>query len=147
MKLSKSQRCPIHPRERWCVCRGENRERKSALSSKWVQIRPGISRIEDPHHPRGFRERRSRAELTKLTRKKVEEQGNLCVGCDEPFTDMSQVTTEHLDSRGMGGSWRDDHPSNIAASHSWCNSEKGSMSIEDFRTKKGLPELLVGANS
>jgi hypothetical protein len=28
--------------------------------------------------------------------------------------------------KGMGGAFRDDHPSNIQATHFWCNEEKGS---------------------
>jgi hypothetical protein len=30
----------------------------------------------------------------------------------------------------MGGAWRDDHPDNIQATHSWCNEEKGSVRMD-----------------
>jgi hypothetical protein len=36
---------------------------------------------------------------------------------------------DHIDPRGMGGAYRDDHPQNIQAVHFWCNSEKGSTRI------------------
>lgn len=132
MKLARNQRCPI-PGHGWnCACRQEL-QRKKPLGSKWVQIRTGVYRIEDLHHPRGFRERRSKSELKKLTAKKVEEQKGLCCVCDEPFLDASEITTEHLDSRGMGGSKHDDHPDNIGASHGRCNVVKGSRPISDFK--------------
>jgi hypothetical protein len=31
----------------------------------------------------------------------------------------------------MGGSFRDDHPSNIQATHYWCNGEKGSTRMDE----------------
>ena len=128
MKLARNQRCPLPGHGYRCPCPRQG-EKKKVLGSKWVMVRPGVYRIDDPHHPRGFRERRSKSELKKLTLKKVEEQGGLCCVCNEPFLDMEEVTTEHLDSRGMGGSKHDEHPDNIGASHGKCNAEKGSRPL------------------
>jgi hypothetical protein len=89
-----------------------------------------VQRIEDPHHPRGYRELRSPAEMRKLLKRKVVEQNNQCAICHEEFTDYNDVVPDHKEPKGMGGAWRDDHPENIQATHWWCNEEKGSTGIE-----------------
>jgi 5-methylcytosine-specific restriction endonuclease McrA len=33
---------------------------------------------------------------------------------------------DHIEPKGMGGAWRDDHPENIQAVHRRCNLQKGS---------------------
>jgi hypothetical protein len=38
----------------------------------------GIRRIDDPHHPRGYREIRSNAEMRKLLDKKIVTQNGEC---------------------------------------------------------------------
>jgi len=91
----------------------------------------GVRRIEDPHHPRGYRELRSPAEMRKLLKRKIVEQDRKCAICLEEFTDYHDVVPDHISPKGMGGSWRDDHPENIQAVHWWCNSEKGSTRAED----------------
>lgn len=87
----------------------------------------GVTRVEDSHHPRGYRELRSPAALRDLTLRKVSEQGGKCYVCGEEFKEVGEITTEHIEPRGMGAAWRDDHESNIAASHFLCNREKGSQ--------------------
>ena len=57
MKLRRNQLCPIH-RSRTCC------GREPILKEKILQV--GVRRIEDPHHPRGYRELRSPAEMRKL---------------------------------------------------------------------------------
>lgn len=133
MKLGRKERCPIPGHGYHCACSRQGGKEKKALSSKWVQVRPGVFRIDDAHNPHGFRERRSKSELKKLTLRKVAEQQGLCCVCNEPFIDMDEVTTEHLNSRGAGGAKRDDHPDNIGASHGSCNSRKGSRSLEQVQ--------------
>ena len=55
MKLRRNQYCPIH-RSRSCCGR--------ELVQKASKVRRlGVQRIEDPHHPRGYRELRSKAEM------------------------------------------------------------------------------------
>jgi len=82
-------------------------------------------RIEDPHHPRGYRELRSPAEMRKLLNRKIVEQDKICAICHFEFTDYNDAVLDHENPKGMGGAWRDDHPSNVRAVHWWCNSEKG----------------------
>jgi hypothetical protein len=86
----------------------------------------GVRRIEDPQHPRGYRELRSNGEIRKLLDRKIAAQNGICGICKEKFTDYSDVVPDHISPRGMGGAWRDDHPDNIQAVHWWCNGEKGS---------------------
>ena len=133
MKLRNGVRCPIH-RSLSCCGRSEPLRK---VKKGWTQIRPGVSRIEDPNHSRGYRERRSPAELRKLVDRKIEEQQNLCWYCKKPFEDYRDVTPEHIEPRGIGGAWRDDHPDNIAATHSWCNREKGSKRVAGLERVQG----------
>ena len=65
MKLRRNEFCPIH-RSLFCCGREQaRRERRFQL---------GVQRIEDPHHPRGYRELRSPAEMRKLLNRKIVEQ-------------------------------------------------------------------------
>lgn len=117
MKLRRNEYCPIH-RSLFCCGREQSKMER--------RLRLGIQRIEDPHHPRGYRELRSPAEMRKLLNRKVAEQGGKCVICHKEFTDYSDIVPDHREPKGMGGAWRDDHPDNIQATHWWCNSENGS---------------------
>jgi hypothetical protein len=90
----------------------------------------GVQRIEDPHHPRGYRELRSPAEMRKLLNRKIRQQAGVCTLCHEEFTDYNDIVSDHKNPKGMGGAWRDDHPDNIQATHWWCNEEKGSTRID-----------------
>jgi hypothetical protein len=85
-----------------------------------------VQRIEDTHHPRGYRELRSKAEMRKLLDRKIVEQNRQCAICQVAFTNYSDIVPDHIDPRVMGGSRRDDHADNIQAVHFWCNGEKGS---------------------
>jgi hypothetical protein len=64
-------------------------------------------------------------------KRKVAEQNGICAICQEEFTDYNDVVPDHKNPKGMGGAFRDDHPDNIQVVHYWCNSEKGSMRMED----------------
>jgi hypothetical protein len=121
VRLRRNQSCPIHG-SLFC-CGREPVPRKRT-------VRPGVQRIEDPHHPRGYRELRSPAEMRKLLNRKIVEQDRICTICYQEFTDYNDVVPDHIDPKGMGGAWRDDHPDNIQAVHYWCNSGKGSSSID-----------------
>lgn len=123
VRLRRDQYCPVH---RSVLCCGRESNQKPRRT-----IRPGIQRVDDPHHPRGYRELRSPAEMRKLLDHKIVEQGRECPLCHELFTDYRDVVPDHKNPKGMGGSWRDDHPDNIQATHWWCNSEKGSTRIDD----------------
>jgi hypothetical protein len=121
MKLRRNQVCPIH-HSLFC-CGREQMPRQSTFQ-------PGIRRVEDPHHPRGYRELRSPAEMRKLLNRKIRLQGGICAICHEEFTDYNDIVPDHRNPKGMGGAWRDDHPDNIQATHYWCNDEKGSTRMD-----------------
>jgi len=63
----------------------------------------GIRRIEDPHHPRGYRELRSNGEMRKLLTRKIVSQNRKCALCGAEFTDYSDIVPDHINPRGMGG--------------------------------------------
>ena len=118
MKLRRNQYCPIH---RSLSCCG-----REPVSKGRGARRLGVQRIEDSHHPRGYRELRSKAEMRKLLDRKIVEQNRQCAICQVAFTNYSDIVPDHINPRGMGGSRRDDHPENIQGVHFWCNGEKGS---------------------
>jgi hypothetical protein len=122
MKLRCNELCPIH-RSISCCGRGE------VPKPKLIGL--GVQRIEDPHHPRGYRELRSPAEMRKLMNRKIVEQNGVCPICSEEFTEYEDVVPDHRNPKGMGGAFRDDHPSNIQATHYWCNGEKGSTRMDE----------------
>ena len=93
-------------------------------------MQAGIRRVEDPHHPRGYRELRSPAEVWKLLNRKIRLQGGICAIYHEEFTNYNGIVPDHRNPKGMGGAWRDDNPDNIQATHYWCNDEKGSTRME-----------------
>jgi len=121
MKLRRNQVCPIHHSLSCCG--------REVILQKLGRRQLGIQRIDDPHHLRGFRELRSNAEMRKLLNKKIVSQMKKCAICEVEFTDCSDVVPDHINPRGMGGAWRDDHPENIQAVHWWCNGETGSSRI------------------
>ena len=123
MRLRRNEYCPIH-RSRFCCGRDQIRKERSLM-------RLGVRRIEDPHHPRGYRELRSPAEMRKLLNRKIVEQDRKCAICHEEFSDYNDIVPDHRDPKGMGGAWRDDHPDNIQATHWWCNGDKGSTRMAD----------------
>ena len=123
MRLRRDQYCPIHNSLSCCG--------RELLPNKPRLIRFGVQRIEDPHHPRGYRELRSAAEMRKLLNRKIVKQNRICAICHEEFTDYNDIVPDHKNSKGMGGAWRDDHPDNIQATHWWCNGEKGSIRMDE----------------
>ena len=122
MRLRRNEFCPVHKSISCC-----GRE----LIPKTRTMRLGVQRVEDPHHPRGYRELRSPAEMRKLLNRKIVDQDKKCAICHEEFTDYNDIVPDHRDPKGMGGAWRDDHPDNIQATHWWCNGDKGSTRMAD----------------
>jgi hypothetical protein len=118
IRLRRDQLCPIH---RSLFCCG----RETISKTKRVR-QMGIHRTDDPHHPRGYLEIRLNAEIRKLLDKKNVAQNGECAICKVRFADHTDIVRDHINPRGMGGEWRDDHPENIQAVHWWCNGEKGS---------------------
>ena len=101
MKLRSNEPCPIH-RSLFCCGREQMR--------RLTRLNPGVRRVEDPHHSRGYRELRSSAEMRRLLNRKIVEQDRKCAICHEEFTDYNDVVPDHKEPKGMGGAWRDDHP-------------------------------------
>jgi len=118
MRLRPNERCPIHHSLFCCGREPLPRPRN---------LRLGVKRVDDPHHPRGYRELRSPAEMRKLLNRKIVDQNRICAICHQEFKEYADVVPDHKEPKGMGGQWRDDHPDNIRAAHWWCNSEKGSI--------------------
>jgi hypothetical protein len=139
-KLRRGEICPIH--KSYFCCGRENKDfrrkvgfvflkdQKTMSAIRWEPVGPGVWRIVDPHHPRGFRERRSRSAMRILLHQKIAEQNRCCAICHKEFTDYSEIVAEHREPCGMGGARRDDHPDNIQAAHNFpCNVNKGSRRI------------------
>lgn len=124
--LKKNERCPIHGGYFCC-----GREKKSPLQQRkgHTRIGPGVTRVEDANHPKGYRILRSPAAMRELLMLKVGEQNKLCAICHEEMDDMRNVEADHINPRGMGGSRRNDENSNIQAAHRSCNREKGSKRL------------------
>jgi 5-methylcytosine-specific restriction endonuclease McrA len=120
MKLRNNEYCPIHGSRTCCG-------RKSSPGKLRVQL--GLQRIEDPSHPRGYREYRSPAEMRRLLKKKIVEQDRRCALCGREFRRFSDAVPDHIEPKGMGGARRDDHPENIQAVHRSCNLRKGSKRV------------------
>jgi hypothetical protein len=75
MRLRRNERCPIH--RSLCCCGREpiRRERKATV------IKMDVQRVDHLHHPRGYRELRSPAEMRKLLNRKIVEQDRKCAIC------------------------------------------------------------------
>ena len=82
MRLRTNELCPIHQSLSCC-----GRE----LLPKPKLVRLGVQRVEDPHHPRGYRELRSPAEMRKLLNRKIRQQGGICAICHEEFIDYNDI--------------------------------------------------------
>jgi hypothetical protein len=86
MRLRTNEVYPIHQSLSCC-----GRE----LLPKPKLVRLGVQRVEDPHHPRGYRELRSPAEMRKLLNRKIRQQGGMCAICHEEFTDYNDIVPDH----------------------------------------------------
>lgn len=125
--LKLGERCPLHRRKDCC---GRTAVAKVKVHSHKRLMSSGIWRIEDPTHPRGYREQCSPAVLRKRKARLVESQINpYCWLCGESFTDYNEIELEHKQPKGMNGARRDDHWENLALAHHKCNSAKGSRRI------------------
>ena len=82
MKLRRNEYCPIQ-RSLFCCGRAQTRKER--------RFQLGVQRIDDPHHPRGYREVRSSAEMRKLLNRKIVAQDGKCAICHKSFTDYSEI--------------------------------------------------------
>jgi hypothetical protein len=95
MKLRRNQYCPIH---RSLSCCGRETIPRIRKVNKL-----GVQRIEDPNHPRGYRELRSNAEMRRLLNRKVVQQNSECALCRVKFANYNDIVPDHINPRGMGG--------------------------------------------
>jgi hypothetical protein len=91
------------------ICRCCGREQTHCVRT----VQPSIRRIEDPHHPRGFRELRSPAEMRKLLKRRVTEQKGIRAICHEEFTDYNDIVPDHRDAERDGRSANKDRCQNL----------------------------------
>lgn len=94
MKLRRNELCPIH-RSLFCCGREQTRRER--------RLRLSVQRIEDPHHPRGYRELRSPAEMRRLLNRKIAEQDGRCAIRKATFTDYNEIVPDHIEPKGMEG--------------------------------------------
>jgi 5-methylcytosine-specific restriction endonuclease McrA len=87
--------------------------------------------IDDPHHPRGYREWVGRNVLARRKQALLNAPGKKrCYVCNgEFYFGDGTPTLEHIIPKGAGGATHDDSMSNLALSHWRCNQEKGSRRI------------------
>ena len=85
MRLRRNQLCPIH-RSHFCCGR-------EAIPREKRQRQMGVRRIEDPHHPRGYRELRSNGEMRKLLDRKIVAQNGICALCKETVHQLRRRRT------------------------------------------------------
>lgn len=128
MKLKVHERCPVHGRFN-CCGRKERLLTIERAPQKFQSFEPGVHRIPDEHHPRGYREIRSKSAMRRLLNRKIVEQHKICALCDQEFTSYEDIVPDHREPRGMGAARRDDHPDNIQAAHNLCNIKKASRRI------------------
>jgi hypothetical protein len=46
------------------------------------------------------------------------------------------IVPDHIEPKGMGAAWRDDHPDNIQAAHPLCNLLKGSKRLSHHQSSE-----------
>jgi hypothetical protein len=85
MRLRRNEFCPIHQS---LFCCGRETQQKEQTPRR---LRMGVQRIDDPHHPRGYRELRSPAEMRRLLNRKIRQQGGICAICHEALTDYNDI--------------------------------------------------------
>ncbi len=122
--LRKGEMCPLH--HSFFCCGRTFREQKKR--SQPFPSRNGVRRIDDPHHPRGYREICSNAELRRRKHALMSAGVLECFYChgDLRKSDYAEIDLSHIEPKGMGGARHDDHRDNLTLAHRKCNLENGS---------------------
>jgi len=122
--LRKGEMCPIH-RSFWCCGRIQPFDKKKA---KRCYVGPGVRRITDEFHPRGYRELCSNAELRRRKHVLMSRGELTCFYCGKDLRDCeySEVELCHIEPKGMNGARHDSHMDNLALGHAACNRINGS---------------------
>lgn len=121
-RLPKSQVCPIH-RSKFC-CGRESKE-----SRRRTPIRGPVTKIPDAHHPRGYIEVCSPAEIRRRLIIKMRQQVCICGICGLPIFEFSDAVADHIEPNPAGCK-KDSHMDNLQAAHKLCNLAKGSQRLE-----------------
>lgn len=72
----------------------------------------------------------SSVEKKRKYRSLLRRDGNLCFWCDVEFSEEWPYTIDHLITQRDGGS---NALENLVLACDWCNRERGSMSVGEFR--------------
>lgn len=125
-KLRNNQMCPLHKKFNCCG-------RESAIDGRparrFSPQSADVKIIDDPHHPRGYREKCSMRELRKRKMEMLLRGDRECMHCKETLEDFREIVVGHYESKGQGGARHDDHRDNIGLSHSVCNILNGSKRV------------------
>jgi len=121
--LRRGEFCPLH-KSFFCCGRETPFTRKNA--SQRFKSSPAVEIIQDEHHPRGFREICSPAELRRRKHVLLSRGIKDCFYCEDPLTTYQDTELAHKEPKGMGGARHDDHWDNLALAHRLCNRENGS---------------------
>lgn len=131
-RLRKNELCPIH-KSFWCCGR-----EKPPGNKKVSTFKGPVQKVEDLHHPRGYRIVCSKPELKKRKHKLLAEGPLECIHCGQSvrFLKDSGIECEYADIElchrepcGFHGAKRDDDWTNIGLGHRTCNSENGSKRV------------------
>jgi hypothetical protein len=119
--LRKAERCPLH-NSYACVCHKGPSTKPTPPKAVFVR---GVKRIEDPFHPRGFREEIN-AQEKKRRKYLLLTKGKTCFYCGQEFTRYDEIELCHKEPKGFNGARHDDHMTNLCLGHRSCNQENGS---------------------
>jgi 5-methylcytosine-specific restriction endonuclease McrA len=127
VKLKPKEICPLH-RRRDCCGRAEfNRyaQPRHARKGIWIPVRPGLWRSEDGREKCSPRELRRRKDS-------LIQKNPVCEVCGRHFVDYDEIELGHRESKGIGGSRRNDALTNLCLLHMSSNRAMGSMSVADY---------------
>lgn len=129
--LKKKERCPIHKRTD-CCGRSEAPKRYGRVTPvlKYRMVAPGIREYPDG---------REVCSPAALEAKKLHllRKSNQCVACHRPFDDYRDIELAHRESKGHGGSKRDDSFSNLVLLHRSANRAQGSKPLDVYLKERG----------
>ncbi|MCU1301933.1 MAG: endonuclease [Candidatus Sulfotelmatobacter sp.] len=122
--LRKGEMCPVH-RSFYCCGRVEPKERKRPQP---FPSQPGVRRIADKFHPRGYREICSPAECRRRKHQLMATGDLKCFYCKKDLRagEYADIDLCHIEPKGMGGARHDDHIDNLTLGCHSCNLENGS---------------------
>jgi hypothetical protein len=124
--LRKNEMCPLHKSFYCC-----GRERKGSQRPPYKKhnfLSAGVRKIDDEHHPRGYRLICSKAELRKRKHMLMASGDLTCFYCHKDLRtcEYEEIDLCHIEPKGHGGARHDDSMDNLALGCRICNLENGS---------------------